>query len=57
MLPQISSITVLTSIYDGGIGENYHHFLLVELLPPQTFNIHVLDIHGNVIKTEGLTTH
>lgn len=39
-------------IYDGGIGESYHHFLLIELLPPQTINIHVLDVHGNVIKTE-----
>ena len=39
-------------IYDGGIGESYHHFLLVELLSPETINIHVLDVHGNVIKTE-----
>ena len=43
-------------IYDGGIGESYHHFLLVELLPPETINIHVLDIHGNLIKTEVVTT-
>jgi 3',5'-cyclic AMP phosphodiesterase CpdA len=43
-------------IYDGGMGESYHHFLLVELLPPQTLNIHVLDVYGSVIKTEVVTT-
>lgn len=43
-------------IYDGGIGESYHHFLLVELLPPETINIYVLDVHGNIIKTEVITT-
>lgn len=41
-------------LYDDGIGEKYHHFLLVELLPPNTFNVHVLDVHGKIIKTETL---
>ncbi|GAK56790.1 metallophosphoesterase [Candidatus Vecturithrix granuli] len=43
-------------IYDGGLGESYHHFLLIELLPSETINIHVLDVHGNIIKTEVVTT-
>jgi 3',5'-cyclic AMP phosphodiesterase CpdA len=44
-------------IYTGGIGENYHHYLLVEILPPNTILIHVLDVHGKVIQTDVVTTH
>lgn len=43
-------------IYTGGIGESYHHYLLVELLPPNDILIHVLDVHGRVIQTEVITT-
>jgi predicted phosphodiesterase len=39
-------------IYKGGIGKGFHHFLLVELLPPTNILIHVLDVHGKVIQTE-----
>ncbi|MBD3327266.1 hypothetical protein GF339_21955 [candidate division KSB3 bacterium] len=39
-------------IYDGGMGEGFQHFLLVELLPPETLNIHILDVHGRVIRTD-----
>lgn len=37
---------------DEGIGEGFHHFLLVELLPPDTVLIHVLDVYGRVIQTD-----
>ncbi len=43
-------------IYDGGLGEKYHHFLLIEQLPPNTFDIHVLDVSGKIIKTEAFMT-
>lgn len=42
--------------HDDGMGESYHHFLRVELLLPETINIHVLDVHGNIIKTEVVAT-
>lgn len=44
-------------LYDGGMGEKYHHFLLVELLPPNGFNVRVLDVHGKIITTKTLTSH
>ncbi len=44
-------------IYKGGIGEQYHHFLLVELLPPDTIVIHVLDVRGKEIRTDSITSH
>jgi 3',5'-cyclic AMP phosphodiesterase CpdA len=44
-------------IYSGGIGESYHHYLLVELLPPNGILIHVLDVHGRAIKTDVITTN
>ena len=43
-------------LYDDGIGEKYHHFLLVEQLPPNTFHVQILDVHGKIIKTETLTS-
>jgi len=42
-------------IYTGSIGETYHHYLLVELLPPNEIFIHVLDVHGKVIQTDVVT--
>jgi hypothetical protein len=44
-------------IYTGGIGESYHHYLLVEILPPNTILIHVLDVHGKAIQTAVITTN
>ena len=44
-------------IYTGGIGESYHHYLLVEIISPNTILIHVLDVHGKVIRTDVVTTH
>jgi len=43
------------SVSDDGIGEGFHHFLLVELLPPNDILIHVLDVHGKVIRTDVIT--
>jgi predicted phosphodiesterase len=39
-------------IYRGGNAESYHHYLLVELLPPDTIFIHIMDVHGKVIRTD-----
>lgn len=39
-------------IYSGGIGGSFHHYLLVELLPPDTILIHVLDVYGRVIQID-----
>jgi 3',5'-cyclic AMP phosphodiesterase CpdA len=44
-------------IYHGGIGESYHHYLLVEILPPNDILIHVLDVHGREIRTDVITTN
>ncbi len=43
-------------IYTGGMGESFHHFLLVELLTPHDILIHVLDVNGKVIRTDVVTT-
>ena len=39
-------------IYRGGVAESYHHYLLVELLPPDDIFIHIMDVHGKVIRTD-----
>lgn len=39
-------------IYTGGSGESFHHFLLIELLPPNKILIHILDVHGKEIRTD-----
>ena len=44
-------------IYEGGTGESFHHYLLVELLPPENILIHVLDIHGRAIQMDVVTTN
>lgn len=41
--------------YRGGIGEGFHHFLLVELHAPEKIVLHVLDVHGKIIQTETIT--
>jgi 3',5'-cyclic AMP phosphodiesterase CpdA len=44
-------------IYTGGIGESFHHYLLVEILPPNRILIHVLDVQGREIQTDVITTN
>jgi predicted phosphodiesterase len=44
-------------IYEGGIGESFHHFLLIELFPPHNMIIHVLDVHGKEIQTDPIVIH